>query len=70
LIGERKARTSADAFVIALAVERNFQVVTEERPTGNPNRPNIPDIINDPDFACKRLDLLGLIKGEKWIFGA
>ena len=69
LVGERKARTSADAFVIALALERKLSIVTEERPTGNANRPNIPDVIADADFACPRLDLLGLIKAEKWILG-
>lgn len=70
LVAERKARTAADAFVIALALERKLCVVTEERPTGSPvNRPNIPDVLNDPEFACPRVDLLGLIKAEKWIFG-
>jgi Domain of unknown function (DUF4411) len=69
LVGERKARTSADAFVIALALERNLHIVTEERPTGSTNRPNIPDVLLDADFTCPRLDLLGLIKAEKWKFG-
>ena len=70
LVGERKARTAADAFVIALALERKLCIITEERPTGSPiNRPNIPDVIADPDFACRHLDVLGLIKAEKWIFG-
>lgn len=69
LVGARKARTSADAFVIALALERKLTLITEERPTGSPNRPNIPDVLAHPDFICPRLDLLGLIKAEKWIFG-
>ncbi len=33
LVGERKLRTSADPFVIALARVEGFQLVTDEKPT-------------------------------------
>jgi hypothetical protein len=45
LVGERKLRTSADPFVIALAQVDDLQIVTDEKPTGNPQRPNIPDVV-------------------------
>jgi Domain of unknown function (DUF4411) len=35
LVGERKLRTSADPFVIALARVEGWQVVTDEKPTGS-----------------------------------
>ncbi|MGH9633148.1 MAG: DUF4411 family protein [Bryobacteraceae bacterium] len=38
LVGEKKLRTSADPFVIALARVKGFQIVTEEKPTGNNNK--------------------------------
>src|SRR4051812_38125259 len=44
LVGEKKLRTSADSFVIALARVANLQLVTEEKPIGNLQRPNIPDV--------------------------
>src|SRR5271165_4468873 len=34
LVGERKLRTSADPFVIALARVKRLQIVTDEKPTG------------------------------------
>jgi hypothetical protein len=67
LVGDRKLRTSADPFVIALARITGHQLVTEEKPTGSPNRPNIPDV-------CARLSLstigiLQVIQREKWVAG-
>ena len=44
LVGERRLRTSADPFVIALARVAQVQIVTEEKPSGNLQRPNIPDV--------------------------
>src|SRR4051812_650514 len=35
LVGERKLRTSADPFVIAMARVENLQIITEEKPTYN-----------------------------------
>jgi len=35
LVGERRLRTSADPFVIALARVAQMQIVTEEKPSGN-----------------------------------
>jgi len=67
LVGEKKLRTSADPFVIALARVETLQVVTDEKPTGNLNRPNIPDICNV--LRIEWIGLLDLIKAEKWVVG-
>jgi hypothetical protein len=68
LVGERKLRTSADPFVIALARVAGLQIVTDEKPTGNLQRPNIPDVCAALGMPpC--MGLLDLIRGEKWVVG-
>lgn len=68
LVGERKLRTSADPFVIALARVNGLQLVTEEKPTGAlQTRPNIPDVC--ADLGMEFFDLLQLIRTEKWVVG-
>jgi hypothetical protein len=67
LVGERKLRTSADPFVIALARVEGLELVTDEKPTGSPNRPNIPDVCTA--LGMTTMGLLDLIKAEKWIIG-
>ena len=68
LVGERKLRTSADPFVIALARVKKLQIVTDEKPTGNLNRPNIPDVCAALGMMpC--IGLLQLIQAEKWVIG-
>lgn len=67
LVGERKLRTSADPFVVALARVKGFQIVTEEKPTGNNNKPNIPDVCLG--MGMTSIGLLELIKAEKWVVG-
>jgi hypothetical protein len=67
LVGERKLRTSADPFVIALARVGGLELVTDEKPTGNPSRPNIPDVCTA--LGMTTMGLLDLIKAEKWVIG-
>lgn len=68
LVGELKLRTSADPFVIALARVEGLQIVTEEKPTGNTQRPNIPDVCTS--FGMKQcMSLLELIRAEGWVMG-
>jgi hypothetical protein len=68
LVGERKFRTSADPFVIALARVQRLQIVTDEKPTGKLNRPNIPDVCAELGMTpC--MGLLQLIQAEKWVIG-
>jgi Domain of unknown function (DUF4411) len=67
LVGERKLRTSADPFVIALARIEGFQLVTDEKPTGSLSRPNIPDVC--AELSMTTINILDLIRAEKWIVG-
>jgi hypothetical protein len=67
LVGQTRLRTSADPFVIALAKVEGLHIVTEEKPTGNNNRPNIPDVCLKIDITC--IGLVDLIRAEKWVVG-
>ncbi|MHB1673570.1 MAG: DUF4411 family protein [Acidobacteriaceae bacterium] len=67
LVGDKKLRTSADPFVIALARITGHQLVTEEKPTGSLNRPNIPDVC--AQLALSTIGILQVIQREKWVAG-
>jgi hypothetical protein len=67
LVGERKLRTSADPFVIALAKVSGFKIVTDEKPTGTLSRPNIPDVCGD--LGIEWIGLIDFIRAEKWVIG-
>ncbi|HUV69816.1 MAG TPA: DUF4411 family protein [Terracidiphilus sp.] len=67
LVGDKKLRTSADPFVIALVRTAGYQLVTEEKPTGNPNRPNIPDVC--AQLSLSTIGILQVIQREKWVAG-
>ncbi|HEY1983149.1 MAG TPA: DUF4411 family protein, partial [Xanthobacteraceae bacterium] len=66
LVGERRLRTSADPFVIALARVAQMQIITEEKPQGTLQRPNIPDVCTALGMRpC--MGLLELIRAERWV---
>ena len=67
LVGEKKLRTSADPFVIAMARVEGLQLVTEEKPNGTLVRPNIPDVCAEMNMSS--IGLLQLIQSEKWVVG-
>ena len=67
LVGERKLRTSADPFVIALASVEKLKLITDEKPTGKAQRPNIPDVC--AAFGITHMSVLDLIKAGKWVIG-
>lgn len=67
LVGEKKLRTSADPFVISLARVLGIQLVTDEKPTGNLNKPNIPDVCSE--LGMSSIGILQLIRSEKWVIG-
>lgn len=67
LVADKKVRTSADPFVIALASVTGHQLVTEEKPTGNLNRPNIPDVC--AQLSIPTISVLQVIQREKWVVG-
>jgi len=66
LVDTRKNRSSADPFVIGLAVVEGLVVVTGERPTGALERPNIPDVCTALGARC--IGLLQLFREEGWRF--
>jgi hypothetical protein len=68
LVGEKKLRTSADPWVIALARVENLQIVTEEKFSGSIDRPNIPDVCRALNMP-RCMGLLDLIKAGKWVIG-
>lgn len=67
LVGQKKLRTSADPFVIALARVEGLKIVTDEKPTGSPDRPNIPDVCAAMGMNC--VGLLEVIRAERWVIG-
>jgi len=66
LVGARKNRSTCDPFVIALAKVKGCTVITAEKPTNNPERPNIPDVCNAMGIPC--ITLLELCREQKWVF--
>lgn len=67
LVGEKKLRTSADPWVIAVASIESIKIVTEEKPTGSTDRPHIPDVCKV--MGIETISLLDLIRAEKWVVG-
>jgi hypothetical protein len=65
LVMEKRQRYSADPFVIATAKIKRLTIVTEEKPTGNLNRPNIPDVCRD--YRLEWISLIQLIRLEAWV---
>lgn len=66
LVDGRTGKSYADPFVIATAQVRKSTVVTGERPTGNPNRPKIPDVCKRLGIRC--ISFTDLIRQERWRF--
>ena len=67
LLDDRKGRSGADPWVIALAmIYQNCIVVTEEKPTYKKHRPNIPDVCDGFNVEC--IQIVDLIRRENWIF--
>lgn len=59
-------RVNANPFVIALARCRGLAVVSEERRSGNPNTPKIPNVCAARGVRC--VNLLGLMTDLGWRF--
>ncbi len=64
LVDSRKARMEADPFVIALAQLKGLAVVTGEKPTGNLEKPNIPDVCQALGIAW--MGLLEMFRQQGW----
>ena len=66
LVGTGGRRSGADPFVIALAMVHSGTVVTEETPSGNLDRPKIPDVCDD--LGVPWTNLMGYIEEQGWTF--
>jgi len=66
LLDQRKNRSGADPFVIALAQLNECTVVSNERATKSPERPNIPDVCRAYGIRC--ITVLELIREQGWTF--
>lgn len=66
LVDSAKGRSGGDPFLIALATLHGYVVVTEERPSGSPKRPRIPDVCGA--YGVRYIAFLDLIVAEKWTF--
>ena len=66
LVDQRPGKGIADPFVFALAKITNTTVVTGELPTGNLQRPKIPDICDQLNLQC--IKITELIRMENWSF--
>lgn len=66
LIDQRKNRSGADPFVIALAQVEGCAVVTAEKPTTSSKRPNIPDVCDA--LGIQWLTILQLFRAQGWSF--
>lgn len=60
LLDLRKRKSSADAFIIALAMNLGFTVVTEELPSGGPQKSKIPDVCDAYNIRC--INLLQMLR--------
>lgn len=66
LVGAGGGRNGADPFVIALAMVTTGTVVTEERFSGNLQKPKIPDVCHAIGVPCT--NLMGFIEDQGWTF--
>lgn len=64
LVDSRKGRMAADPFVIALAQRRGLAVVTGEKPIGNLEKPNIPDVCQA--LGIPWMGLLEIFRQQGW----
>jgi hypothetical protein len=65
LVKKKADRTEADTFVIALALENNYVVVTEEQ-FGNTRNPKIPIVCDNYRIRC--INILELIRECRWSY--
>lgn len=66
LVDTRKNRSTADPFVIALAITQACAVVTAEPATGKPEKPNIPDVCLA--MEVRSINLLEFFREQGWRF--
>ena len=64
LIDPNKTTPDADPFLIALAMDNGWTVVTSERPRGPLGRPRIPDVCRTLGVRC--IGLMDLLRERGW----
>lgn len=69
LVDPETGASAGDPWVIALAREYlNGIVVSQEKPSGNKDKPKIPNVCEHLDIEC--IDILGLMRRENWVFNS
>lgn len=66
LVDTKKNRSQADPFVIATAEHLKATVVTGERPSGNIDKPRIPDVCHARNLRC--ISFLDMLRELGWKF--
>ncbi len=61
-----KNKSGADPFVIALAMQNNCTVVTEEKKSGNPDKPKIPNVCDH--YGIRHINLISLLREQGLVF--
>ncbi len=64
LVDAQRNRSRADPFVIGLARIGGHTVVTGEKPSGRPQKPNIPDVCTAIGVPC--IGLLEMFRRQGW----
>jgi hypothetical protein len=67
LVDARTGKSMGDPFVVATAYHTGTAVVTQEKPTGSPTRPKIPEAC--AFLGIRWMSLLDVIRAEGWVFG-
>lgn len=62
LLDLKKIRSEADPFVVASAILNGCTVVTEEKPSGGPNKSKIPDVCKAYGVEC--LPVIDMLRME------
>lgn len=66
LVGAGNGRNRADPFVIGLAIIKGSTVVCNEKISGNPEKPKMPDVCDANGVRC--ITILDLIREQNWSF--
>ena len=64
LVNASKNRSGGDPFVIAVAAVHGLSVVSGELPSGNMQKPHIPDVCTATNIRC--LTLLEFVRSQGW----
>jgi len=66
LVPAGEDRINADPFVIALAIRDGSTVISQERRSGNPATPKIPNVCAARDVEC--MNFVQFIARQGWVF--